>query len=266
MSPDECRKAAKIVKDAWNFDLSVMRWTDPRSLNGPLTVRLVSPERMKEERGNARAYTPSDGKSFTMNLTLLDDGSGPRTCAHELGHAQADRVLHKRSVKHHVPLYFFEGHGLIMNRLYADHLGVSSPLDWQGNVRTVMSMSADKARMILFDNTYSNNEKDPKKTNEMECMGVYFVEYMRTRVQGSGIPDTVPKIGRVFELVGNGKTYGHAFKEVYGVWASQVASDIVELFKRTEANPAERYKGTRFEVAAQAVADKSRRKDDTEKY
>ena len=93
---------------------------------------------------------------------------------------------------------------------------------------------------------------------EMECMGVYFVEYMRTRHHGKGIPDMVPKMGRVFELVGRGKSYGQAFKQIYGVWASVVASDIVELFKRTESNPAERYRGTRFEVAAKAVADKSR--------
>jgi hypothetical protein len=92
----------------------------------------------------------------------------------------------------------------------------------------------------------------------MESMGVYFVEYMRTRVRGKGIPDMVPKMGRVFELVGRGKTYEQAFGQVYGVSVNQVVSEIVALFERTQANPAERYKGTRFEPTSQIVADKSR--------
>lgn len=210
----ECRKAAKTVKDAWNFDVSVMRWSDQRSISGPLKLRLVSPERMKQERGSGvRAYTPHNGKSFTIDRELLADGSAPLTCAHELGHAQVDRVLSKAKGRHRVPLYFFEGHGLIMNRLYADRLGISSPTDWKSNVKTVMSMSADKARMIFFDNSYSDNEKDPKKTFEMECVGVYFVEYVRTRLNGRGIPDTVPRMGKVFELVGGGMSYGQAFKK-----------------------------------------------------
>jgi len=100
----------------------------------------------------------------------------------------------------------------------------------------------------------------------MECLAAYFVEYMRTRVKGKGVPDMVPKMARVFELVGSGKTYGQAFKQIYGVRAGAGASEIVELFKRTESDPAERFRGTRFEAAAQAVADKSRKKGSVKQH
>ena len=262
VSPDkvsmaECRKAAAMVMDAWKFDLGVMQWAPTKELNRPLTLRLTSADRMKKGHPGVRASSSWNGNRVTMNASLIGDRSGPLTFAHELGHIQAARVTGKRWKS--VPLYFLEGHGLILNRLYSDRLRTSSPTDWTQNVRTVMSLSPNEARIILTDNSFSNNEKDPKKTFKMECMGVYFVEYMRTRVHGSGISDTVPKMGRVFELVGRGMSYGQAFKQVYGVWASQVASEIVALFERTQANPAERYKGTRFEPASQIVANKSRK-------
>ena len=94
----------------------------------------------------------------------------------------------------------------------------------------------------------------------MHALGKYFVEYMRTRFHGKGVRDTVPKMGRVFELVGKGMRYGDAFKRIYGISAGQVASEIATLFERTRANPAERFKGTRFESDAGIVAEKSRKK------
>jgi hypothetical protein len=256
----ECKEAAKMVNAAWKFDLNVMRWSDSPGLHRPLTLQVNDTGRMKKENPGMRAITPFNGKSFIIRADLVNDPSGPITCAHELGHMQAFRVLgEKRAGKHLVPLYFIEGHGLIMNRLYADHLRISSPKDWTKNVGTVMSLSPEEASVILTDDSYSNNEKNPDKTFKMESLGVYFVEYMRTRYQGKGIPDMVPKMGRVFELVARGKTYEQAFKQVYGVSVNQAVSEIVDLFKRTQANPAERCKGTRFEVASQILAGKSRK-------
>ena len=47
---------------------------------------------------------------------------------------------------------------------------------------------------------------------------------------------------------------------LYGVWASQVASDIATLFEQTRQNPAQRCKGARFEPASQIVAKNLRKK------
>jgi len=84
---------------------------------------------------------------------------------------------------------------------------------------------------------------------------------MRTRFHGKGIRYTVPKTGRVFEMVGRGKKYKDAFRQVYGVSADQVASEIMALFERTGANPVERSKGTLFEADAGMMAEKSRKKE-----
>jgi hypothetical protein len=55
-------------------------------------------------------------------------------------------------------------------------------------------------------------------------------------------------MGRVFELVGRGKTYEQAFKQAYGLSLDRTVSEIVTYFKQTESNPSDRIKGTRFEA------------------
>ena len=261
---DQCRQVAKMAMAAWDFDMKQMNWSPSIDIKRKLKLRLLSVERMRARNPGAYAIANGGGDLFIASTAVLKDRSAVGTFAHELGHVQAFRALgpiSKTSLK--ATHYFLEGHGLIMNRLYADHLRISAPEDWTDNVGTVMSMSPNEARIIFADNSYakSSNAKDhAEKVFKMESLGVYFVEYMRTRVHGRGIPDTVPKMGRVFELVGRGKTYGQAFKQVYGVWAGDVASEIVALFESTRANPAERYKATRFEPASQIVAKQSRKK------
>lgn len=258
LSIDQCRRVAKMALAAWKFDLNQMRWAHPAEVERPLTLRLVSAERLKKEHPGLRAMASWNGNLFTMRTNLVDDPTGNLTIAHELGHIQAFRVLGQR--KHSVPLYFIEGHGLIMNRLYADHLRIPDSGGWVNNLRTIMSLSAKEARIILTDDSYYNNEKDPKKTFKMECMGVYFVEYMRVRYHGKGIQDMVPRMGRVFERVGRGETYEQAFEQTYGISVNQAVSEVVASFERTEAHPAERLKGTRFEALLSAnEAGKSRK-------
>jgi hypothetical protein len=261
VSPDkvsvaECKDAVKMVMEAWQFDLGVMHWAPTKEMDRPLTLRV---RMLGGKHQGVRASADQNGNRFTMNLfILLRDRSGPQTLAHELAHTQAFRVLGRRVQS--VPNYFIEGHGLMLDRLYADHLRLSSPKDWIGvvSIQAFMTMSPKTAEIIFTDRNYGDKQKDPKNHFDINSMGVYLVEYMRTRVNGKGIPDTVPKMGRVFEQVGRGKTYEQAFKDVYGVSVNQVASQIVELFKCTESNPAERFKGTRFEADAMAVAEKSR--------
>jgi hypothetical protein len=74
--------------------------------------------------------------------------------------------------------------------------------------------------------------------------GLFFVEYLRVR---KSIPDAVPRMGRVFESVGRGKTYQQAFAQTYGLTVNQAVSEVVAFLKRTETHPAERLKGTYFE-------------------
>lgn len=251
-SPDGATKqqakemAAKVLA-AWKFDLNVMHWSHPEELERPLTLRLLSHERMKREHGGARATASSSGNKFNVDMNLIGDDSIDRTFAHELGHVQMYRALGEYSEHSDVPHYFLEGHGQMLNQLYSDHLQQDRSGPGENIVRTMMSFSAEEAHDILTDPSYfkvgTEKEKE-NKTNKMERMGLYFVEYLRVR---KDIPDTVPRMGRVFESIGRGKTYEQAFKQAYSLSLDRTVSEIVAYFKQTETHPADRIKGTRFE-------------------
>ena len=252
VSPDgataqEAIETAKKVLAAWKFDLNVMQWSHPEEVQRPLTVRLVSHDRMQREHAGARATAARSGDKFTVDMNLVGDESIDRTFAHELGHVQMFRALGKYSGASYVPTYFLEGHGQMLNQLYSDHLGQDRSGPGASIVHTMMSFSAEEAHDILTDPSYfkvgTAKEKMDKEAR-MERMGLYFVEYLRVR---KNIPDTVSRMGRVGESVGRGRTYEQAFNQAYGLSLDRTVSELVAYFKQTEAQPADRIKGTVFE-------------------
>jgi len=252
VSPDgataeQAREAAKQVLAAWKFDLNVMQWGHPAEMQRPLTLRLISHDRMKREHNGARASASRSGNKISVDMTLIGDESINRTFAHELGHVQMFRALGKYSAGSAVPTYFLEGHGQMLNQLYSDHLGQDRSGPGASIVRSMMSFTSEEAHDILTDPSYfkvGTAAEKADKENKMERMGLYFVEYLRVR---ENIPDTVPRIGRVGELVGHGRTYEQAFKQAYNLSLNRTLSEIVTYFKQTETHPADRIKGTRFE-------------------
>ena len=252
VSPDgattqQASEMAKKVRAAWNFDLNVMQWDHPAEMQRPLTVRLISHDRMQREHAGARATAARSGNKVTVDMNLIADQSIDRTFAHELGHVQMFRALGKYSGSSYVPTYFIEGHGQMLNVLYSDHLGQDRSGPGASIVHTLMSFTAEEARDILTDPSYfkvgTGREKMSREA-KMERMGLYFVEYLRVR---RDIPDTVPRMGHVGEFVGRGRSYEQAFNEAYGLPLDRTVSQIVAYFKQTETQPADRIKGTVFE-------------------
>lgn len=244
VSVDQCRAVARQTMAAWRFDADRMRWTNPADMEAPLTLRLLSADRMKTEHAGLLGF--AHGRDlFVVSTAVLDDPFANGTLAHELAHIQAKRALGKLAERHLVPRYFLEGHGNIMGRAYRDYLGVSKHDYDARKARQILRFTAQEARTILTDNSYGATDK--KDMDKMESMGIFFVEYMRVRHDRRGTPDTVTRMGRVFELVGSGETYESAFQEQFGASVGQVVSEIVAFIRRTESDPAERLKGTRYQ-------------------
>ena len=229
---DQARVAAKKAMAAWEFDFNLMHWANPERIRKPVTLRFIGDARMNLEYPGMRAY--ARGSTFSVRLSLIDDPSLVRTFAHELGHIQELRARGG----YPVPQYFTEGNGLMLNQLYSDYLGQDRRIPGAAQVRTMMALTAEEAWTILTDETKSRQEPN------MECMGLFFVEYLRARKK---FPDAVPKMGRVFELVGGGKTYAQAFEQTYGLPVWRIVFEIVDYLDRTKAQPAERIIGTRYE-------------------
>ncbi len=245
LSVDQCRQVAKMTMDAWKFDLKQMNWDSSTTMDAPLTMRVLSIERMKAEHKGSLGFARSNGKLFVTSARLLDDDSANRTLAHELGHIQTFRTLGRHSLK--VPVYFLEGHGLSMGGAYRDHLGLSSNKNDTRKARQIASLTANEAKLILTTNKnyyISDGKKDRKKEDMMESMGIFFVEYLHVR---GGIPNAVERMGQVFELVGRGKTYESAFKQAYGISLDKIISELTAFMEQTASDPAERLKETRYE-------------------
>ncbi len=242
-SIEQCRLAARKTLAAWKFDLNLMRWGRPGEMDRTLTLRLISDDRMRREHPGGRAYAEPNGDRFTVRTELLDDPHLDLTLAHELGHVQAFRAL---GDARRPPIYFLEGHGLMMNQFYADFLGIDRGDGGRRQAKTMLALTVEEAEAILSDDRYhkvGTREERIAKEYRMECMGLFFVEYLRVR---KGIPDAVPKMGRVFEWEGRGQGYEQAFARAYGLSLEEVFSEIIAFFRHTSAHPAERLKGTRF--------------------
>ena len=232
VTPSQARAVAAKVKDAWNFDLNLMRWTNPALVQKPLAVCLVSDERMKREHPHSRAISTMN--RFTISVGLIDDPNVGRTFAHELGHIQAFRTLGK----YDVPSYFTEGHGLMMNIYYSDHLGMDRQKAGAGQARVIMKLTPEETQIVLTD------EQRARKEPNMEPVGLYFVEYLRARKH---IADAVPRMARLFEAVGRGEPYEKAFHHVYGLSLDRTISELVKYMQATASDPVVRVRGTCFE-------------------
>lgn len=251
LSPDalsitvgQCRAVVRQTMAAWTFDANQMRWADLREMEKPLTLRLLSLDRMKQEHPGLLGF--ARGRDlFVVSTAVLGDSFANGTLAHELAHIQAKRALGRFSEAHLAPRYFIEGHGNILGRAYRDRLGVAKHDYDIRKARQIERFTADEARTILTDDSYGAT--DTAEMDRMEAMGIFFVEYLRVRRYPAGAPNVFAGMARVFESIGRGRTYDGAFREQFGTSVEQVVSEIVALVRRTASNPAARLKGTLYE-------------------
>ena len=98
ISTDQCSRMAKMAMEAWNFDLQQMRWSPSINMNRPLTLRLLSHDRMKRKHPGVFGFALQGGNLIVLSTDLLSDPFAKGTLARELGHTQsfrARKVLNK---------------------------------------------------------------------------------------------------------------------------------------------------------------------------
>ena len=106
LSPDalsitvgQCRAVVRQTMAAWTFDANQMRWADLREMEKPLTLRLLSLDRMKQEHPGLLGF--ARGRDlFVVSTAVLGDSFANGTLAHELAHIQAKRALGRFSEAH----------------------------------------------------------------------------------------------------------------------------------------------------------------------
>ena len=242
VSSHVCKEVASQVMAAWRFDLEQMQWPDVSEMETPLTLQLLSVERMKTEHAGLLGF--ARGRDlFVVSERVLDDPFANGTLAHELAHIQARRALGTPTEAPRIPRYFLEGHGNFLGRSYRDHLGISKR-DYDASMaRAIASFTPKETRAILTDDDWAG--KDPKRIGRMEAAGIFFVEYLRVRHRG-GVPDVLRRMGHVFGDVGRGTTFEHAFEHQFQASVDRVVADVVALVEHTASHPEARLRGTRY--------------------
>ncbi len=245
VSPEQCKTVADQVIEAWKFDAARMHWSSISEWDKrPLKLRLLSLERMKTEHHGL--YGMALGRDqFIVSMAVLDNPAAQGTLAHELGHTQSFRAMGGRE-EHHPPHYFFEGQANLLGRAYRDQLQVANHHYDGVKARQMAKITADDAKVVYTDPTYGALSHGMKEVDLMESMGIFFVEYLRVNHNG-GTPDVLPRIGRVFELVGEGRTFDRAFHEAFGAPLNRTLSEMLGFIRRTEGNPEERLRATIYE-------------------
>ena len=198
ISVEQCKRVAKLAFEAWNFDLKQLKWkTDSET---SLKLRVLSRERWKAEHPKSFGFSRG-ANLFAVSIGVLEDIQNKSTMAHELGHIQAARATGEGKV----PRYFLEAHGRYMALLYReDYLGIKQKENDIGKAEDVARLAAEDAREILTTDTdyfIKDGKIDSKKESRMEDLSLFLIEYVRVH---KGIPDALPRMGRVFRLVGQG--------------------------------------------------------------
>jgi hypothetical protein len=222
-----CQWIAGRVRKAYSFDSQQERWSDPKVLyQSPLRIRVVSSMQSK-----ILGY--AQGKDvFVVRDNFLDDKLSEGTLAHELTHIQDARQLKGGKI----PSFISEGRALTNGHNYRRSLGQqSSTYDYQ-MARSAMRFTGDDANEIL--------EKFHDKGWDMEAMGVFLVEYMRTKWNGTGVANVHPRLSKMIERISTGIDAETAFAQEFGKPFSALQASFTKYLNQTQAEPAVRLQGT----------------------
>src|SRR6185295_7910291 len=131
----------------------------------------------------------------------------------------------------------------------------------RGVAQQVGNVTAAKAQDVIDHYRDPEAEEDPSRDGFVdETTGALYVEYLRTRLNGQGVSDTIPRLAKVISDVGKGASYEDAFKKQFGVSVKDSEQGFVKYVKDTEGRPADRLKGTLWQKYLPTQAEQPVRK------
>lgn len=222
-----CEAIAERVRKAYTFDSEQEHWSDQKVLfQNPLRVRVVSSIKSK-----ILGYAL--GKDvFVVRDNYLDDELSEGTLAHELTHIQDARQLKGGKI----PSFIAEGRALTNGHNYRMSLGQKdNKYDYQMASSALKYSSADADTILgeFYDTGW-----------DMEAIGTFLVEYMRTKWHGTGIPNVHPQLSRMIEHISTGVDAEAAFAHQFGKPFSELQASFMKYLDDTKQDPAVRLQGT----------------------
>ena len=262
LSKAKAQAVAKKIEDAARFDSAQHQWPDSKPLGKQVTVEVLSKKGFDALFGGDAGGTA--GVTLGPDLMAVPDTVATKstpddddTLAHEMVHVQDERIGGDRVDL--VPTYLQEGKAYVLGDSYpiALHEDANDPA-LRGVAQQVGNVTAAKAQDVIDHYRDPEAEEDPSRDGFVdETTGALYVEYLRTRLNGTGVSDTIPRLAKVIGEVGKGATYEDAFQKQFGVSMKDSEKGFVKFVKDTEGKPAERLKGMLWEkyLPARAAAE-----------
>ena len=239
-----CKAIAGRVLKAYAFISQQAAWKNPDILRAnPLQFRLLG--------GNLKVLGYAQGPNLmVMKDDYLDKPLSEGTLAHELTHIQDLRQLKGQRL----PSFMLEGRALTIGKAYRTFLGQAPNSYDQQMAGSAMRFSAAQAEQLL-------NEYRGKGWNN-QAIGTVLVEYMRTKWNGSGVPDINVRLSRMIEIMAAGAEFEAAFEKEFGASAAAVGEAFMKHLDATQSDPRARLQGTIWQSTSPSDTTADEEEDD----
>jgi len=215
-----CKSICDRVMKAYQFNAKQESWKNPELLyKQPLKFRVVGSIKSK-----VLGYAQGPNL-MVVGDEYLDDPLSEGTLAHELTHIQDARQLNGGKL----PSFMLEGRALTNGHSYRMSIGQA-----ENSYDTKMANSA--MRFTTADADEILNEMSGVGWN-MQAMGTFLVEYMRTKWNGAGVADIHPKLSKMVERIATGVDGEVAFEKEFGMPFTALLESFKKYLNATSNSP-----------------------------
>ncbi|MBF5041365.1 hypothetical protein FGE12_03125 [Aggregicoccus sp. 17bor-14] len=256
LSSAQARALAQRIEAAYAYDAAEQRWRDGGPLHTPLTVAVLSAQAFARVTGDASGSTA--GVTAGPNLFVVPDSVLGRrqpqaedTIAHELSHVQDFREAGPRLAS--VPIYLQEGKAYLLGDRYPQKEGLGNP-HVAYVAQQLGALTARDAAAVMTHFREPQDETPGAFGFIGEVTGSLYVEFLRTRLGGTGFPDALERVADTVAAVGRGVSYEQAFVQRFGLPPADAERAFVRYIGETEGRPDERLRGTVYASARRTSA------------
>jgi hypothetical protein len=134
--------------------------------------------------------------------------------------------------------------------------------DWtdagRAQARLLAHITSDQARYAFAANYERAKHTHPGEPGGMAhvsgegvgSIGRFFLDFLRTRLGGHGVPDALARTSWMIEAAGDGAKVSEAFARVFGVTLDEAHDEFCGMLDATLHKPHERFRGTVWERLA----------------
>ena len=236
VDPARCKAVSDRVIKAYDFITRQESWHNPSILHAkPLQFRLLG--------GSMKVLGYAQGPNLmVMKDAYMDDPLSEGTLAHELTHIQDLRQLQGAKL----PSFMLEGRALTNGHAYRMYLGQGENSYDHQMAGSAINFTAAQAEILL-------SEYRGRGWNN-QAIGTVLVEFMRTKWNGTGVPDIHPRLARMIERMAQGLEFEAAFQKEFGTKVEALGELFAIHLNQTQHDPQARLRGTIWQSTSPSEA------------